>query len=155
MASVEGPAGQRNEITVTDLTLSEGLPSQRGHTVDEGGIASQVQGEADRQSAPKGVEVSGWFRGPWMSAGGVLRTDAAESSPVHRSLAAMVPGFLGPLLGILFGRVFLGSSVPDGYVFLCSAVMAGSGLGLAWYLARRPKPNPPTPDDTAGNDERQ
>lgn len=154
MASVEGPSGQRNEITVTDLTQTEGLPSPRGRTVDEDGIASRLGEKADQQSDPKGVEVTGWFRGPWMSAGGSLRTDAAESSPVHRSLAAMVPGFLGPLLGVLFGWVFLGSSVPDEYVFLVSAVIAGSGLALAWYLARSPKPNPPASDGTAGNDER-
>ncbi|WAU78380.1 hypothetical protein O1Q96_00595 (plasmid) [Streptomyces sp. Qhu-G9] len=144
MASAEGSSGRWDEVVETDLTRSEGLPSQRGRSVDGGGIAKLQQG------SEAGLNVSGWFRDPFNVASHDSGwTGADERSPTDRRLLALLSAALGPLFAVVFGWVFLESAVPDTHVFALSGLMAVSGIALSWYLVLRPGPKRDTSAEDA------
>lgn len=151
MPSSEGASErQTGEIVETDLSRTEGLPSERGQTVNAGGIA-RPRTAAEEPGAE--TEISAFFRGPFnVDIGGSLRNRSTDSSPMNRSVAALLPVVLGTLVATLFGWIFLDSAVPDEIVFGGSLLIVIASFILGGYLANRVDPGtrapePDRPDD--------
>lgn len=91
MASVEGSSAGRDEVVETDLSLTEGLPSSRGRSVDAGGIATPVPGEAGRQHELKEGEYTHWFRGPSSTDPQGVRISTRRRLRNYQPLSALLP----------------------------------------------------------------
>ncbi|MFI1969977.1 hypothetical protein BLA24_18140 [Streptomyces cinnamoneus] len=134
-----------SEAVETDLTQTEGLPSQRGRSVDDGGIADALRAATDDASSREvsEVEVSSLFQTPLFRFEGKFRTNGEESSPANRSIAAALVVVLAMAGGLAFAWIFLGA-VDAGVVMTWTLVIIAAGFVLAWRLGHeRPESKSP------------